>query len=87
MGLEDPGLGLLGSLAESQPLLRLPPSVSSGPRGAGSCSEACCRGEVGTSGHRDKARDKVTSQGWRREVKQGKIKSYINLKFKTADWD
>lgn len=87
MGLEDPRLGVLGSLAESQPLLRPPPLVSSGPRGAGGCSEACCRGEVGTSGHRDKARDKVTSQGWRRKVKQGTIRSYINPKFKTADWD
>lgn len=43
---------------------------------------------MGTSGHRDKARDKVTSpQGWHRKLKQHTIKSYINLKFKMAGWD
>ena len=42
MGLEEPLLGVLGSLAEGQPLLKLPPSVSSGPRGARGYSEACC---------------------------------------------
>lgn len=88
MGLEDPFSGVLGSLTERQPLFRSPVLVSSGPREAGGCSEACCLGEVGTSGHGDKAKDKVTSlQGWSRKVKQGIIKSFIKLKFKAADWD
>lgn len=58
---------------------------------AGGCSEADAGGGGGvscTSGHRAKARDKVTSlQGWDRKLKQGTIKSYINLKFKMTDQD
>lgn len=51
MCLEELLLGVLGSLAEGQPLLKLPPSVSSGPRGARGYSEACCSQEVDTSGY------------------------------------
>lgn len=44
MGLEDPLLGVLGSLAESQPLFRPPSSVSSGQRGAGGLLLGAWRG-------------------------------------------